>query len=52
VGRCSVLSIWYLMARGVSPYPWTLEVAVVAGIATARYAMAYFTVLRRPEATS
>ena len=47
-----LLSIWYLMARGVSPHPWPLGVGVIAGIATARYVLAYFTVLRRREATS
>ncbi len=47
-----LLSGGYLMVRGVSPHPWTLGVAVVAGIATARYVMAYITVLRGREATS
>jgi hypothetical protein len=47
-----ILTTSYLQVRGVSPHPWALGVAVVAGIATARYSIAYFTVLRRREATS
>jgi signal transduction histidine kinase len=47
-----LLSTWYLMVRGVSPHPWTLGIAVIAGIATARYVIAYLTVLRGREATS
>jgi signal transduction histidine kinase len=47
-----LLTIWYLVVRGVSPHPWILGIAVIAGIATGRYVMAYFTVLRSREATS
>jgi signal transduction histidine kinase len=47
-----LLATGYLMVRGVRAHPLTLGVAVVAGIATARYATAYFRVLRGRGATS
>jgi signal transduction histidine kinase len=47
-----LLATGYLAVRGVRAHPLALGVAIVAGIATARYVMAYFRVLPGREATS